>query len=142
MKPTEIVIAPISAAALRQIDPLLTFPTVAEAGRGGDYLLGMGGLSWKFGRCWLWYRVVDRAEHTEGSSHPHLIVRAARRMLRRARQLGETAVYAWRDDSEPSSKRLLQVIGFDFLGFEDVETIDNRIERKEVWRYTWPTPSP
>lgn len=119
---------------------MLTFPTVAEAGRGGDYLLGMGGLSWKIGRCWLWYRVIDRAEHGEGASHPHLIVRAARRMLRRAQQLGESQVFAWRDDSEPSSKRLLEVIGFQFIGFEEVETTDGRIERKEVWR--WQTPSP
>jgi hypothetical protein len=130
-----VTLAPIPPGALEQFDPSIDFPTVAEAGWRGDDLLGLGGLSWHMGRCWLWYRVVDRSEHEGENVHPHVIVRGALRMLKKARQLGETQVFAWRDDSEPSSKRLLEVIGFEPLGFEDVLTTNGRIERKEVWKW-------
>jgi|JI9StandDraft_1071089.scaffolds.fasta_scaffold105140_2 hypothetical protein len=133
-----VTLAPIPPGALAKYDPQIDFPTVAEAGWNGDDLLGIGGLSWTKGRCWLWYRVVDRNHHEGNSVHPHAIVRGGLRMLRRARQMGETQVFAWRDDSEPSSKRLLEVIGFKPIGTEDVMTTNGRIERKEVW--LWQTP--
>jgi len=129
-----VTLAPIPPGALEQFDPSIDFPTVAEAGWRGDDLLGLGGLSWTKGRCWAWYKVVDRTEHEGSFVHPHHIVRAGFRMLKKARQLGEREVYAWRDDSERSSKRLLEILGFRFLGFEDVLTTGGQVEMKEVWR--------
>lgn len=128
-----VTIAPVPPGALAKFDPLIDFPTVASAGWRGDDLVALGGLSWHSGRCWLWYRVVDRDEHEGDRKHPHLIVREALRMLKKAKQLGEQQVFAWRDDGEPSSERLLKVVGFEIMGVEAVLTTDGMFERKEVW---------
>jgi RimJ/RimL family protein N-acetyltransferase len=133
----------LSAAEVQAIEPMLTFPTVTEAGfDDAGKLIAMGGLSWRSDiggrRCWMWYRLVDRDGDVQ---HPHLVVRTARRMLRKAAgQFGESQVYAWRDASEPGSQRLLEVLGFTFKGIEPVLMLDGTELDREVW--TWQTPSP
>jgi hypothetical protein len=92
---------------------------------------GMGGLFWRFDRCWIWFRRFD-GEGTYGV----MLVRQARRMLRRAVQLGHSEVYCWRDDSLESSKRLLEVIGFRYVVNERLVLNDGSDGGEiELWRW-------
>lgn len=69
-------------------------------------ILGMGGLYWREGLCWLWLGHVDM-KRTSAIK----IVRAARDMIVKARQLGETHIYTARDP-HPCSEKLLTMLGF------------------------------
>lgn len=69
-------------------------------------ILGMGGLYWREGLCWLWLGSVVM-EKTSAIK----IVRSARNMLAKAEQLGETRVLAARDP-HPFSAKLLLLLGF------------------------------
>jgi hypothetical protein len=61
-------------------------------------------------------------------------------MLRKAQQLGEAQVYCWRDD-HPRSRKLLETVGFQLMGLEDVTLFDGSIAQKEVWLWQIPSPS-
>jgi len=69
-------------------------------------VLGVGGLVWEQGLCWLWLGDVD-----EKRTPAVLVVRMAKNMLCRAVQLGEHRIVAARDDF-PKSEKLLQLLGF------------------------------
>lgn len=86
-------------------------------------ILGMGGLYWREGLCWLWLGAVVM-ERTSAIK----IIRAARDMLAKAMQLGEREVYAARDP-HPLSSKMLSVLGFEKL--EDHPSFGG----VEVWRY-------
>jgi len=88
-------------------------------------IIGLGGLVWEQGLCWLWLGKVD-----EKRAPAVAVVRAARNMLRRAVQLGEHRVFAARDDF-PKSEKLLKMLGFTRL--PDTPALDSR----ELW--VWPT---
>lgn len=94
-------------------------PYVARAGYVGKRLVGMGGLYWAEGLCWLWLDAVDM-RHTR----PFTVFRMARDMIRKAAALGEKRIFAARDPA-PCSERLLTMLGFsrlpdhpEFEGFE------------------------
>lgn len=143
MKLDKPFIRPLTTKELAMIDPYLTtFPTVTEAGFDeSGTLCSIGGLSWRDDiggrRCWLWYRIVNPMGDVE---RPHHVVSSARRMLRKAAgQFGEHQVFAWRDESAPSSQRLLEVLGFKFAGVEPVLMANGTELEHEVW--IWQTPS-
>lgn len=104
------------------------FPVVSYLGVEGDRILGAGGLAWMHGRCFLWLGLVDMTE-----TRAIRIVRAARKMIRVARQLGETTVYCWRDEA-PHSAKLLALVGMTFHGMEEVTFADGSTGEKEVWK--------
>lgn len=102
----------------------ITMPAVAVLGVDEGRIVGSGGLAWGAGRSWIWFRMTERK-----AAYAVPIVRETRRMLRRAAQLGEAAVFTARDQHEPASQKLLQILGFEFHGNE---TDADGVER-EVW---------
>lgn len=94
----------------------LNFPVIAMAGMERDKtFVGMGGLAWISGRCWLWLDHVDMNKR-----HAVTVVRMARRMLKKAVQLGEAEVWARREkDVAPLSTELLTLLGFEKVTDED-----------------------
>lgn len=99
-------------------------PAVAVLGIDDGRVVGSGGLAWGNGRCWIFFKMTE--------SKPQYavpIIRETRRMLKRAVQLGEAYVYTPRDD-EPHSKKLLELLGFEFYGMEQA-----RGRTVEVWRW-------
>jgi hypothetical protein len=84
-------------------------PHVSRACYVGKRLVGMGGLYWRDGVCWLWLDGVDMR-----STRPFTVFRTARDMIDRARALGEKQVIAIRDEA-PCSEKLLRLLGFDRL---------------------------
>lgn len=109
--------ATVAAAVGLSIDLPVVSMVAIEDGKA----ISAWGLAWKERRCFLWF-FVDKP-HPE---HLWTIVREARKMLRRAVQLGETEVFVTRDESFPSSLRLLKIMGFEPSSVED---------GKEVWRW-------
>lgn len=97
-------------------------PAVAVLGMDGDDVVGSGGLAWGGGRCWIWFKMVRK-----DPSYALTVVRATRKMLRRAVQLGEAAVYTPRDVDEPMSKKLLTNLGF---------ALDSVEKGQEIWKWT------
>jgi hypothetical protein len=102
-----------------------TFPVIAYAAIEDDHVLATYGLAWSFGACWLWFSFIDRSR-----AHSVYVVREAKRMLKKAVQLGEKAVFVMRDD-EPTSERLLKCLGFDFVKKDDLG-----LGLEEIWQ--WP----
>lgn len=94
----------------------IDMPVVAYVGIKNNNLVGSGGLAWGDGRCWLFLSV---------SESPNAIVvwRWAKRMMAKARQLGETEIYTPRDREYDTSERLLSRLGFTFNGMENGEEI-------------------
>ena len=70
-----------------------------------------GGLSWVDGRCIAFLDVFR-----DMSAKSLTLVRWARRVLRVARQLGETEVLIYRDAAYPQSERLVAMLGFEMVG--------------------------
>lgn len=101
--------------------PGASFPAVVHAGFLGDRFMGAGGLAWVEGRCWLW---LDHVDVTTGTHAAH-VVRAAQRMLRVARQMGEVAVFTPIDRRHPKAEKLLRLIGMEFHAIEGPD---------EIWR--------
>ena len=104
-------------------------PMIVYGGVENGMVVGIGGLVWKAGICWLFLDVVDRTK-----THPMTVVRMAKSMLSKARMLGDAHVYAARDD-EPHSKRLLEM-----LGFEPVASVPSELGGVELWRHSPPLP--
>lgn len=130
-------IAPLNDRAFIEAhEGRIDFPYTAWAGTrqrpdGSVEVLGVGGLYWRFNRCWLWFSRFDGQ-----NTHGVLLVRQARRMLRKAVQLGETDVYCWRDDELPSSKRLLEVVGFRYVGRDRLIKASGSDDGEiEVWKW-------
>lgn len=89
-------------------------PAVALIGMDDGRLAGTGGLAWGEGRCWLWFTTINPKPE-----YARPVLKAARLLLRKARQLGETAVYTARDPQYETSPRLLRLTGFKFHAVED-----------------------
>lgn len=102
------------------LDLVIDMPAVAFVGQDDDELVGSGGLAWGHGRCWIWFKMLNIRP-----CYAVAIFRAAKRLLRKARQLGETEVFAIRDPQYETSQRLVRAVGFEFHSFE---------EGKEVYR--------
>jgi hypothetical protein len=123
---------------IAQVDPKpagVPFPAILYGGFEGDKCLGVGGLVWAHERCWLVLGFT-----AEGQTRPVRIVRWAKRMLRKAEQLGETEVFSWREEL-PHSKKLLELVGLSFMGHETVTYWDGTTGQREVWRWQPPAHS-
>lgn len=90
----------------------LDFPVIAYGCYRGKRLVAYGGLAWRYtdrvtGHAWceLWLE-VKRPKMLP----PVALVRAARRMLKKARQLGEPIVFCVREE-RPGSEKLLKLAG-------------------------------
>lgn len=96
----------------------IDMPTIAVLGWDGEEVVGSGGLAWGGGRAWIWFKMSkSRPEYAAP------IVRATKKMLRRAVQLGEREVFTPRDAREPRSEKLLRLLGFEMFGEEQGEEI-------------------
>lgn len=84
---------------------LLDRPHISRACYVGKRLVGVGGLYWRDGLCWLWLDGVDRKR-----TRPLVVVRTAKEMMARAWAVGERAVFAARDDT-PMSLKLMLLLG-------------------------------
>lgn len=97
----------------------IDLPAVAYVGIDNDVVVGSFGLAWGRGRCWIWLRVAEI-----NPRYGITIMRRAKRLFAKARQLGETEVFTPRDANYPTSEKLLKVLGF------TPHSIENGIE---VW---------
>ncbi len=110
---------PRSIEAALDID--IDLPAVAFVGVDDGQIVGSGGLAWGEGRCWLWFKVVEgRREYARP------VLAMARRLLAKAAQLGEQAVYTIRDPQFETSPRLLRLTGFVLHAVEDGHQIYRR----------------
>lgn len=82
------------------------------------------GLAWGGGRCWIWFH-VERSD----PRYATLVIRQARKILRRAVQLGETEVYTPRDRSYERSEKLLTMLDFTYFAEEAGEEV-------WIWRHS------
>lgn len=123
-KPQIVMISPAVIAGVYGRE--VTFPVVAYAALDDGRLVGAGGLAFKHdegeGRvlAWLWLDHVDMS-----ATHPVLVVRWAKRMLRTAVQFGYVEVFSAREKSSPAtplSEKLIRMLGFDLYNdLGDVE---------------------
>jgi hypothetical protein len=88
-------------------------PAIAFIGIDGDRFAGSGGLAWGEGRCWMFFTSIDPKPE-----YAVQVIRYARKLLRKAVQLGETAVFTTRDPAFETAPRLLKMLGFEFVGVE------------------------
>lgn len=100
-------------------------PAIAVLGVDHGKVVGSGGLAWGRGKCWLWF-----AMPISKPGYAVAVLREARRLLKRAVQLGETSVFTPRDDEFPRSAKLLQMLGFERDG--SMVAFDRQME---VWRW-------
>lgn len=98
----------------------IDLPAVAVVGIDGDKIVGAGGLAWGDGVAYIWFKMTSK-----NPAYAVAIVRATRKMLRRAIQLGATEVLTTRDPNEPASQKLLALLGFEMLGLDE--------QGAEVW---------
>lgn len=106
------------------LEAVIDLPAVAVVGVDGDEIVGSGGLAWGGGKAWIWFKML---RSRPGYAAP--IVRATRKMLRRAIQLGEREVFTVRDASQPMSEKLLKMLGF---------VLDGTEQGQEIWKWTAP----
>lgn len=92
----------------------VNLPVVAMVAMDGDRTIAAWGLAWNNGRCFLWFHI----EETD-PSYRWIVIREARKMLKRAVQLGETVVYTVQDEAFATSGRLLKILGFEPSSIED-----------------------
>lgn len=96
------------------LDTVIDMPAVAFVGIDGEKFAGSGGLAWGKGRCWLWFMTVEPKPE-----YARPVLNMARRLLRKAKQFGESEVYTIRDPQFETSPRLLALTGFKFHAVED-----------------------
>ena len=73
-------------------------------------VVGMGGLQWREGLCWMWLDKIDMSNRPSAIT----VVRAAHLMVSKAQQMGEKMVVVARDEA-PNSRKLLTMLGFQQL---------------------------
>lgn len=93
---------------------VVNMPAVAVLGIDDGQVVGSGGLAWGGGKAWIWFKML-----ASKPSYSVPIFRATKAMLRRAVQLGETAIYTPRDANEPMSEKLLTMLGFELAEMQD-----------------------
>jgi len=100
------------------LNVVIDWPAVAFVGIDDDELVGTGGIAWGADKCWLWLHVLKpRPQYAVP------LVRIAKKMLRKAVQLGETEVYTVRDAQYPSSAKLLKLVGFELSEIKDGQEV-------------------
>jgi hypothetical protein len=107
------------------------YPVHAFVALEGEQPVAYYGLAWRFGRCDLWFSVVDATASRRSCIR---VVREARRMLKVAMALGERRVFCIRDD-HPNSRKLLLTVGLQYLGTVAVTLADGSEAEKEEWVY-------
>lgn len=88
-------------------------PAYALAGIEDGRFVACGGLAWSKGICWLFFHMLD-----PDPKYRFRVISCGKRLLRHARQLGETDIFVGRDASFASSERLLKLLGFEMVGEE------------------------
>jgi hypothetical protein len=101
------------------LDVTIDWPAVAFVGIDDDQLVGTGGLAWGGDRCWLWFGIIGEPRPTYGI----YVVRMAKKLLRKAAQLGEVEVFTVRDRSYTTSLKLLKFLNFTHHSSEKGEEI-------------------
>lgn len=96
------------------LNVVIDWPAVAFVGIDDDQLVGCGGLAWGGDRCWLWFTTTDSKPE-----YARPVLQMAKKLLRKAAQLGESMVFTVRDDKFATSPRLLKLTGFRFHAVED-----------------------
>lgn len=112
-----IQVAPTAIEVAENIK--IDLPAVAYIGVDDGEIVGSGGLAWGGGRCWVWLRVLK--------SKPEYaipLMRQTKKLMAKARQFGEEAIFTPRDAQFETSEKLLTVLGFRRFAIEN----DN-----EVW---------
>lgn len=100
----------------------VNLPVVAMVAMEDEQAIAAWGLAWHDSRCWLWLFLENPKPE-----YRWIVMREARKMLKRAAQLGNSEVYTVRDFEVETSARLLTILGFRF----------HRIEKgKETWLYS------
>jgi hypothetical protein len=99
----------------------IDMPVVCKVGLVDGQVAASGGLAWGQGRCWIWFVVEGDLPKGHGLAAIH----QCRKMVAKAKQLGESAVYAIRDSNYETSERLLTLAGF--------RKTDEQAEEQEVW---------
>jgi hypothetical protein len=100
------------------LDVVIDIPAVAYVGIDDDALVGSGGLAWGNERCWLWFTTLEQKRE-----YARPVLQWARRLLKKAAQLGETWVYTIRDPQFATSSRLMKLTGFTFFAIEDGQEV-------------------
>jgi hypothetical protein len=98
-------------------------PTFSLAGIDEGEAVAVGGLAWDGSVCWLFFHMIKPE-----AKYRFKVIACAKRLLRHARQLGETDVYTPRDAELKTSQRLLQLLRFEPFACE----IESRVE---IWRW-------
>jgi len=112
-------IVQVDPKTVRAVEGLnIDLPVLAFVGIDDDAIVGSGGLAWGGGRCWLWLSVL-KSDRSYGVP----IMRAMKRLVRKASQLGETQVFTPRDAQFETSERLLKVLGFELAEIENGQEI-------------------
>jgi hypothetical protein len=104
------------------LDVVIDWPAVAFVGVDDGELVGTGGIAWGADRCWLWLQVLQPRPW-----YAKPLVLAAKKMLRKAVQLGETEVFTVRDAQYASSAKLLKLVGFELSEIKDGQEV-------HIWR--------
>jgi hypothetical protein len=97
----------------------IDLPAVAYIGVDDGEIVGSGGLAWGGQRCWIWLKV--------GKSKPEYaipLMRQTRKLMAKARQFGDVAIFTPRDAQFETSEKLLTVLGFRPFSIEN---------ENEVW---------
>ncbi|MBZ9873076.1 hypothetical protein LB542_19705 [Mesorhizobium sp. BR1-1-9] len=100
------------------LNVVIDWPAVAYVGIDDDDFVGSGGLAWGGDKCWLWFQVSKPKPE-----YARPVLKMAQRMLRKAVQLGETEVYTVRDQTYPSSTKLLKLVGFELSEIKDGQEV-------------------
>jgi hypothetical protein len=101
----------------------IDLPVYARICMEDGELVGAGGLAFGGGRTWLWFTVND--ERAKG--HGLLAIKEARKLLKRAVQLGATEVWTPQDENYQTSGRLLKLVGF--------ERTEETVADKVLWAW-------
>lgn len=96
----------------------IDWPAVAYIGMDNGAIVGSGGLAWGSDRCWLWFTVLDSKPE-----YARPVFQMARKLLRKAKQLGEECVFTVRDKQYETSPRLLKLTGFKFHAIENDQEV-------------------
>ncbi|KRB22675.1 hypothetical protein [Mesorhizobium sp. Root172] len=100
------------------LDVIIDWPAVAYIGIDDGALVGSGGLAWGGDRCWLWFTVLHPKPE-----YARPVLQMARKLLRKAKQLGEASVYTIRDQQYETSPRLLKLTGFKLHAVEQDQEV-------------------
>ncbi|MER9176671.1 hypothetical protein NKH72_24220 [Mesorhizobium sp. M0955] len=100
------------------LDVVIDWPAIAFVGIDDGVLAGSGGLAWGGKRCWLWFKTIDPKPE-----YARPVLQMAKRLLRKAGQLGESRVFTVRDQKFATSPRLLKLTGFRLFAIEDGQEV-------------------